>query len=409
MTNRSLTQAEYLRSPDGEYTLNMQTDGNLVLYGPGGHAYWSYPNGGQSHPDAYLVLQSNADGNLVLYDRATGAAIWSPGINSPGDSLYLQNDGNLVVYSRTGTAVWATNRPDDTLPPGGDLLSGWNLRSANGRFTLVMQSSDGNLVLYDSSKSPWQALWASGTSGHPGAFLAMQKPDGNAVVYTPSGQPLWDPGFTSAHPGAFLQVLNTGNVAVELNGQVLWEEPPTTVAPFDTSQFNPGASMSSCSPYWNWYSCNNPAVVSCAVFSNGTCGEYGVDVYWNHAGANIRAPESGTVTACDDPNTLNCWNPGYVQIVPDAGSPYPGTIRIGHVKPLVTSGHVNAADVIAQEGTPNPNVAHWNPHLEFMYSPTGGTTQGAFTGGCSAPSTPCGENPSNPSSPWSVLVALEAP
>ena len=167
--------------------------------------------------------------------------------------------------------------------------------------------------------------------------------------------------------------------------------------------------MSNCSPYWNWYSCNDPHDVTCPAFQNGTCGEYGVDVYYNHAGAAIRAPESGTVSSCYLPSSLACWNPGYVQIVPDAGSPYPGTIRIGHVVPMVTSGHVSAGEVIATEGTPTPGVASWSPHIEFMYSPTGATgNQGDFTGGCNAPADPCGEVPSNPNSPWSVLVALEA-
>ena len=76
--------------------------------------------------------------------------------------------------------------------------------------------------------------------------------------------------------------------------------------------------------------------------------------------------------------------------------------------PVVTSGRVNASDVIATEGYPQSEGCEMDPHIEFMYSPTGGTTQGAFTGGCSAPADPCGEAPSNPNSPWSVLVALEA-
>jgi hypothetical protein len=38
---------------------------------------------------------------------------------------------------------------------------------------------DGNLVIYGPAN---EAVWASGTSGHPGAFLAMQN-DGNLVIY----------------------------------------------------------------------------------------------------------------------------------------------------------------------------------------------------------------------------------
>ena len=46
---------------------------------------------------------------------------------------------------------------------------------------------DGNLVLYDWYNQP---LWASNTSGHPGATLSVQT-DGNVVIYDPSNRPLW--------------------------------------------------------------------------------------------------------------------------------------------------------------------------------------------------------------------------
>lgn len=46
--------------------------------------------------------------------------------------------------------------------------------------------SDGNLVLYSPNGS---AVWASGTGGHPGAHLTMQN-DGNLVIYSGS-TPLW--------------------------------------------------------------------------------------------------------------------------------------------------------------------------------------------------------------------------
>ena len=46
---------------------------------------------------------------------------------------------------------------------------------------------DGNLVIYDASRS---ALWATNTTGHPGAFLSVQE-DGNVVIYTNSRVPVW--------------------------------------------------------------------------------------------------------------------------------------------------------------------------------------------------------------------------
>ena len=46
---------------------------------------------------------------------------------------------------------------------------------------------DGNFVIYTSTGTP---LWASNTAGNTGAYLTVQN-DGNAVVYSASGAALW--------------------------------------------------------------------------------------------------------------------------------------------------------------------------------------------------------------------------
>lgn len=77
--------------------------------------------------------------------------------------------------------------PRGRLFPGDSLKAGQQLASGNGRVTLNMQGSDGNLVLRDGNS----AVWDSGTQGHPGASLAFQG-DGNLVIYDRSGKPLWN-------------------------------------------------------------------------------------------------------------------------------------------------------------------------------------------------------------------------
>ena len=92
-------------SPNQEFVLIMQRDGNLVLYQvigsqpiePGveftGEPIWA---SGTVDPGDYLVVQ--LDGNVVIYNSA-GVAVWST--RTAGDiptGLYLQDDGNLVVY-----------------------------------------------------------------------------------------------------------------------------------------------------------------------------------------------------------------------------------------------------------------------------------------------------------------------
>lgn len=68
----SLTAGQQIFSPNGNYRLTMQGDGNLVLYGPAG-------------------------------------AIWATGTLVAGSSASFQADGNLVVYSGSGAVLWASN------------------------------------------------------------------------------------------------------------------------------------------------------------------------------------------------------------------------------------------------------------------------------------------------------------
>ena len=103
----TMTAGQYLQSPNGQYTLWMQGDGNLVEYNAAGTPLWDPPPPTQTggHPGAYAVLQS--DGNFVVYPPS--GALWASYTqNNPGDHLSLQDDGNLVIYSAAGAPLWAT-------------------------------------------------------------------------------------------------------------------------------------------------------------------------------------------------------------------------------------------------------------------------------------------------------------
>jgi hypothetical protein len=101
-----LVAGQYLHTPASTGTLNMQSDGNLVLYRYG-QARWASAT--TRYPGSRFVLQ--ADGNLVIYD-ASGVARWaSRTAGTGGNRLILQTDGNLVLYSPT-RAVWSTHTND---------------------------------------------------------------------------------------------------------------------------------------------------------------------------------------------------------------------------------------------------------------------------------------------------------
>jgi hypothetical protein len=84
-----------------------------------------------------------------------------------------------------------------------------------GGLNVLTMQSDGNLVLYAAQNV---ALWATNTSGHPGAWVIMQT-DGNLVVYSAGGTPLWATG-TSSGPNSMVRLQSDGHLVVFAPGGV---------------------------------------------------------------------------------------------------------------------------------------------------------------------------------------------
>ncbi len=112
-SDERLLVGQSIFSPNGEYVLTLQMDGNLVQY-KNGVAVW--------HTDTYgaqsLKAVMHGDGNFVLYgslDPGTGARSQPvyfssntlsssvPGVS--GATLTLQDDGDLVIYDGNGQFV----------------------------------------------------------------------------------------------------------------------------------------------------------------------------------------------------------------------------------------------------------------------------------------------------------------
>jgi hypothetical protein len=93
-----------VRSGDGRFALTYQSDGNLVLYGPGGVPRWSTQT--FSGP-GYAEMQH--DGNFVVY-ASNGVPLWASGTAGQLNArLVVHSDGNIVIYTSSGLGVWATN------------------------------------------------------------------------------------------------------------------------------------------------------------------------------------------------------------------------------------------------------------------------------------------------------------
>jgi hypothetical protein len=124
-SGQSLQPGHSLSSPNGLYSLWMQTDGNVVLYNGQNdnpaQARWATHTGPGQFTPSELTMQG--DGNLVLYDTSNQAR-WASGTSRQnGAILEVQNDGNVVVYSADSTtespdgALWATGTGTGFLPP----------------------------------------------------------------------------------------------------------------------------------------------------------------------------------------------------------------------------------------------------------------------------------------------------
>ncbi|NEW05333.1 lectin [Paenibacillus sp. SYP-B3998] len=104
-----LSKGQSLVSKNGLYTLAMQFDGNLVLYGRG-TALWDTHTYGNPHVTEARLVYSGYFG-LLGDDRDF---YWTSNNRDyvPGILLVLQDDGNLVLYSKydsTYFPVWDTN------------------------------------------------------------------------------------------------------------------------------------------------------------------------------------------------------------------------------------------------------------------------------------------------------------
>ncbi|XP_072994326.1 mannose-specific lectin-like [Typha latifolia] len=101
-SGNTLTAGESLTQ--GSYTFIIQNDCNLVLY-DSGKAVWASGTSGQG---AGCRLDMQSDGNLVIYNRNNNP-VWASNTNIGQGSYYLvlQSDRNAVIYATKG-AIWAT-------------------------------------------------------------------------------------------------------------------------------------------------------------------------------------------------------------------------------------------------------------------------------------------------------------
>ena len=175
VAGQSIHANQCIVSPHGQYMLYMDPGGNFFIYDIA-HATGTWGANTYGHPGAYATLQT--DGNFVVYS-ASNVALWNSGTNGTGaERLDMEDDGRIIIYKSAWNSGTSTGQFNWTqlAHPGCDVGTGtgWTgilgagqcFVSPNGHFALFMQT-DGNLVLYDESTTPITALWMTNTPVSP--------------------------------------------------------------------------------------------------------------------------------------------------------------------------------------------------------------------------------------------------
>lgn len=172
-----------LVSQNQAYRLIMQTNGNLVEYGPSGWM-WSSHTVGSGRANR-LVMQT--DGNLVM-DSVSGQVPFATGEVSSGshDSLVVQNDGNVVQYG-SGGAVFSTNSYTERA-----IRWFWNHLGATNyeeKCELAVENSFGKTGQYATAYTDWQHRAQHPNSAAPRGTLVFYKTSaaGHATISLGNG------------------------------------------------------------------------------------------------------------------------------------------------------------------------------------------------------------------------------
>jgi Peptidase family M23 len=197
----------------GAANLYMQDDGNLVIYNSQNQPLWASntvsscgnppaptrpanslinnttmpPGTSIKSTNQCFSLNAQSDGNLVLYRQSNGQAIWDTKTYGRNvKQTIFQNDGNLVIYNTSNNPVWAS---------GTDRRGG----------TRVTVQDDGNFVMYNSQN---QALWATNTLTSCNPIVPIQPKPTQPVPNTSKilkdchfGETCIFPGTQSRHTG----------------------------------------------------------------------------------------------------------------------------------------------------------------------------------------------------------------
>ncbi|KAL9454050.1 hypothetical protein AB3S75_009619 [Citrus x aurantiifolia] len=189
------------------------------------HVVWSANRNNPVRINGTLELTS--DGNLVLQD-ADGAIAWST--NTSGKSvvgLNLTDMGNLVLFDKNKAAVWQSfDHPTDSLVPGQKLLEGKKLTASvsttnwtdGGLFSLSV-TNEGLFAFIESNNTSipyYKLLRASKTSKEPSHARYLNR---SLALFINTSEPREPDGEVFLHPallfpGQYMRLWPDGHLRV---------------------------------------------------------------------------------------------------------------------------------------------------------------------------------------------------
>ncbi|ESR61271.1 hypothetical protein CICLE_v10014464mg [Citrus x clementina] len=189
------------------------------------HVVWSANRNNPVRINATLELTS--DGNLVLQD-ADGAIAWST--NTSGKSvvgLNLTDMGNLVLFDKNKAAVWQSfDHPTDSLVPGQKLLEGKKLTASvsttnwtDGGLLSLSVTNEGLFAFIESNNTSvpyYKLLTASKTSKEPSHARYLNR---SLALFINTSEPREPDGEVFLHPallfpGQYMRLWPDGHLRV---------------------------------------------------------------------------------------------------------------------------------------------------------------------------------------------------
>ena len=205
-------------SPNGQFRLVMQGDGNLVEYGIGNAVLWASNTSNQ--PGAVAVIGRNRA--LDIMRGTTRVARWASAGKPQSTKFELRGDGTMVLWSGA-TAIVNWNNFQSRVPAGSTILPGTTLRADSSNDRTFSMLSNGVLQ----QRLSGNVVWATSTAGNTGAYAAVQA-DGNLVVYSAAKKALWASNTSRAGGGSLMVQVDNNVVLYGKSDTRSWSTRPVS-------------------------------------------------------------------------------------------------------------------------------------------------------------------------------------